>query len=60
MIGHKSQGTTITTKVFIDIKDAFSLGLTYVMFSRITNQANLKIVGTLTPNDFALCNFDDE
>jgi hypothetical protein len=60
MIGHKSQGTTIITKVFIDIKDAFALDLTYVMLSRITNRANLKIVDTFTPNDFATCNFEDE
>jgi hypothetical protein len=47
MIGHKSQSAIITTKILIDIKDTFATSLTYVMLSKITNQANLKIVGIL-------------
>jgi ATP-dependent exoDNAse (exonuclease V) alpha subunit len=31
--GHKSQGATIATNVLIDIRNAFSPGLTYVMSS---------------------------
>jgi ascorbate-specific PTS system EIIC-type component UlaA len=54
MIGHKSQSAIITTKILIDINDTFAPSLTYVMLSKITNQANLKIVGTFTP-----CNFED-
>jgi ATP-dependent DNA helicase PIF1 len=43
--GHKSQGATIATNVLIDIQNAFSPGLTYVMLSWVTNQRNLKIKG---------------
>jgi ATP-dependent DNA helicase PIF1 len=60
IIGHKSQGTTINSKVIIDIKEAFTPGLTYVMLSRVTNRKNLKIIGNLTPNDFAPCTFEND
>jgi ATP-dependent DNA helicase PIF1 len=36
--GHKAQGATIKSKVNIDIKNSFALGLTYVMLSRVTNR----------------------
>ena len=45
MIGHKSQGATISTNVVVDIRNVFAPGLTYVMLSRVTNQKNLKIKG---------------
>jgi ascorbate-specific PTS system EIIC-type component UlaA len=60
MIGHKSHSAIITTKILIDVKDTFAPSLTYVILSKITNQANLKIVGTLTPNNFTPCNFEDD
>jgi len=41
---HKSQGATISSKVFIDIKEALALGLTYVMLVKVTNRKNLKII----------------
>jgi ATP-dependent exoDNAse (exonuclease V) alpha subunit len=59
-IKHKSQGATISSKVIIDIKEAFALGLTYVILSRVTNRKNLKIIGNLTPNDFLPCTFEDD
>ncbi len=40
IIGHKSQGTTISSKFIINIKEAFAPGLTYVMLSRVTNRKN--------------------
>jgi ATP-dependent DNA helicase PIF1 len=55
---HKSQGATISSKVIIDIKEAFAPGLTYVMLSRVTNKKNLKI-GNLIPNDFMPCIFEN-
>ncbi len=58
--GHKSQGATISSKVIIDIKEAFAPGLTYVMFLKVTNINNLKIIGNLTPNDFIPCTFEDD
>jgi len=58
--GHKSQGATISSKVIIDIKEAFAPGLTYVMFFKVTNINNLKIIGNLTPNDFIPCTFEDD
>ena len=45
MTGHKSQGATMSTNVVVDIHNAFALGLTYVMLSRVTNRTNLKIKG---------------
>ncbi len=36
MIGHISQGVTISSKVLVDISNAFALGLTYVMLFRVT------------------------
>jgi hypothetical protein len=38
IIGHKSQGRIISSKVIIDIKEAFAFGFTYVMLSRVTNK----------------------
>jgi len=36
MIGHKSQGTTNSSKVLVDIQiNAFAFGLTYVMLFRM-------------------------
>jgi hypothetical protein len=60
MTRQKSQGSTITKKVFIYIKDTFALDLAYAMLSRVTSRANLKIVGILTPNDFIPCNFEND
>jgi hypothetical protein len=60
IIGHKSQGATISSKVIINIKEAFALGLTYVMLLRVTNIYFLKIIGNLTPNDFIPCTFEDD
>jgi hypothetical protein len=53
--GHKSQGATIATNVLINIQNAFSPRLTYVMLFQVTNQRNLKIRGTLSPTDFIPC-----
>jgi len=47
IIGHKTQGATITSKVFIDVKKSFAPSLTYVILSRVTNHANLMICGNL-------------
>jgi hypothetical protein len=48
---HKSQSATIATKV-IDIKEAFTCDLTYVIYSRVTNQKNFKIIEDFIPNNF--------
>jgi len=37
IIGHKSQGVTISSKVMIHIHESFAQGLVYVMLSRITS-----------------------
>jgi hypothetical protein len=60
IIGHKSQGITISSKFIIDIKEAFALGFTYVMLSRVTNIIFLKIIGNFTPNDFIHCTFEND
>jgi hypothetical protein len=51
----KLQGTTIASNVLVDIWNAFSPGLTYVMLSRVTNCKNLKIRRILCPTNFTPC-----
>jgi hypothetical protein len=53
MIGHKSQGVTISSKVLVDIQNAFALGLTNVMLSRVTKRKYLTIVRQLHVDDFS-------
>lgn len=50
--GHRSQGATIRTSVFVFVKDAFAPGLLYVMLSRVTDRSKLKILNRLKPSDF--------
>jgi hypothetical protein len=38
IIGHKSQGATILSKVMINICESFAQGLMYVMLSRVTSR----------------------
>ncbi len=57
MIGHKSQGVTNATKVVIDIKETFAHGFTCVMFAKVTNWNNFKIIRNLTLSDFIPHNF---
>jgi ATP-dependent DNA helicase PIF1 len=57
--GHQSQGTTISSKVIIDIKEVFAPDLTSVMLSRVTNRKKLNIIGNFTPNDFIHCTFEN-
>jgi hypothetical protein len=38
IIGHKSQGATISSKVMIHICESFAWGLVYVMISRVTSR----------------------
>jgi ABC-type uncharacterized transport system permease subunit len=47
IIGHKAQGATIKSKVFIHIKKSFAPSLTYVMLSRIINHSDLLICENL-------------
>ncbi len=42
MTNHKSQGATIFTEVIIDMKQAFTLNITYVMFFKVINRINLR------------------
>jgi hypothetical protein len=51
IIGHKSQGATISSKVMIHICESFAQGLMYVMLSRVTSRKNLKIVKNFQPLD---------
>jgi hypothetical protein len=55
IIGHKSQGATIASNVLIEVRNAFSPRLTYIMLSQVTNQKNLKIRRTLSPTNFTPC-----
>jgi hypothetical protein len=52
IIGHKAQGATITSKLFVHVKKSFILGFTYVMLSKVTNRANLMIRGNLKSSEF--------
>jgi hypothetical protein len=51
IIGHKSQGAMISSKVMIHVCESFAKGLVYVMLSRITSWNNLKIVNNLQLSD---------
>jgi ATP-dependent exoDNAse (exonuclease V) alpha subunit len=51
IIGHKSQGAMISSKVMICICESFAQGLVYVMLSRVTSRKKLKIVNKLQPLD---------
>lgn len=50
--GHKIQGATITTKMFVWMREAFVPGLLYVMLSRVTERSLLHVVGRLRPEHF--------
>jgi ATP-dependent DNA helicase PIF1 len=52
IIGHKAQGATIKSKVFIHIKKSFARSLTYVMLSRIINHSHLLIFENLNLTHF--------
>eukprot|EP00798_Chlamydomonas_sp_ICE-L_P000316 gene316-biopygen13014 len=53
MTGHKSQGATLSGPTIVHMKEAFTPGLLYVMLSRVTERAHLRIVGqALTPEVF--------
>jgi hypothetical protein len=52
MAGHKCQGATICSKVLVDVRKAFSFGLTYVMLSRVTKRTHLRIAWGLSLDDF--------
>jgi hypothetical protein len=54
IIGHKSQGAMISSKVMIHIHESFAWGLVYIMLFRVTSQKNLKIVNNLQPLDIQL------
>lgn len=50
--GHKSQGSTIRSSVYVYVKEAFAPGLVYVMLSRVTDRSKLKIIDGLRSEDF--------
>ncbi len=50
--GHRSQGATLEGDVIVDVRDAFAMGLMYVVLSRIRTRKNICLVGTLTPEMF--------
>jgi hypothetical protein len=52
MIGHKYHGATICSKVLIDVHKAFTLSLTYIMLSRVTERRHVKIARRVHPHDF--------
>ena len=50
--GHKAQGVPVASKVVIDIRDAFTPGLTYVLLSRVTEKKPVMLPRKLTVDDF--------
>ncbi len=48
---HKPQGATISSKVLVDIQNAFALGVTCVILFRVTEQKYLTIVWQLHVDD---------
>ena len=49
---HASQGATISGKCIIHITSSFTVGLGYVVVSRVTDRRNLFVVGGLQPDMF--------
>jgi ATP-dependent DNA helicase PIF1 len=47
--GHKAQGSTMRGTTIINMRDCFTLGLAYVMLSRVGDRRQLRIIGGLTP-----------
>ncbi len=54
IIGHKSQGAMISSKVMVHIHESFAQGLMYVMLSKVTSWKILKIVNNLQPLDMTI------
>jgi cyanophycinase-like exopeptidase len=54
IIGHKSQGAMISSKMMIHICESFAQGLVYVLLFRVTSWKNLKIVNNLQPLDMTI------
>lgn len=52
MTGHKCQGATLAGPTIIHARQVFACALLYVMLSRVTTRDNLRIVPTLTAEDF--------
>ena len=52
MSAHASQGATITGKALLIVREAFTPGLLYVMLSRVTCRANLRLGTPLVPSHF--------
>ena len=48
LTGHRSQGATYSCLVFVHVRSAFCPGLLYVMLSRATSRANLRLLSHLT------------
>jgi hypothetical protein len=48
---HKPQGATISSKVLVDIENAFALGLTSVVLFKVIEQKYLTIVWELHVDD---------
>jgi hypothetical protein len=47
-----SQGATLTGKVLCVIRSGFAPGLVYVMMSRVTTGANIRLAGNLERDNF--------
>lgn len=52
MTAHRCQGATLTGKVILDVRSAFSPAIVYVMLSRATTRANVRVLGELLPQHF--------
>lgn len=50
--GHKSEGATLAGPTIVDVRNAFTPGLLYVMLSRVTTRDNVRIVRGLAVKDF--------
>jgi len=54
IVGHKSQGAMISSKMMIHICEYFAQGLVYVMLSRVTSWKVLKIVNNFQTLDMTI------
>jgi ATP-dependent exoDNAse (exonuclease V) alpha subunit len=52
LTAHRCQGMTLQGPTIIHVGGAFAAGILYVMLSRVTSRAQLKIIGELQPEMF--------
>lgn len=56
MTAHRCQGATLPGRVILHVRSAFAPAIVYVMLSRATKRANVRVLGELHPHHFVPVN----